>query len=123
MVCGAMPSSSDPHRHHREAHRMKRRVVLLSLVAAAPLAAQSAPRALTAADYARAERFMAYNVAPLVRLPSVRPTWLADGRFWYRDTASTRSEFVLVDPVRRTRARAFDHGRLAAALGRGGGAG
>jgi dipeptidyl-peptidase-4 len=76
------------------------------------------PGALTADDYARAERFMGYNTTPLVSRTSVRPTWLADDRFWYRSAIPQGYEFVLVDPVRRTRARAFDHGRLAAALSR-----
>ena len=34
------------------------------------------PPALTAADYARAEKFMTYNTAPLVLHGGVRPTWL-----------------------------------------------
>ncbi|MBV9879891.1 MAG: DPP IV N-terminal domain-containing protein [Gemmatirosa sp.] len=60
---------------------------------------------------------MAWNVTPLVTLPAVRPTWLPDGRFWYRNVvAGGGSEFVLVDPARGTRTRAFDHGRLAAGL-------
>ena len=43
-------------------------------------------------------------MTPLVTLPAVRPTWLPDGRFWYRNTTPAGAEFVLVDPVRRTRA-------------------
>jgi dipeptidyl aminopeptidase/acylaminoacyl peptidase len=78
------------------------RLALASLLAAAPLAAQTAPRALTAADYARAEKFMGYNVTPLATLPTVRPTWLPDGRFWYRNAAPAAS-VVVVDPARRTR--------------------
>ena len=42
-----------------------------------------APAALTAADYARAEKFMGYNTTPLVYRSGVRPTWLPDDRFWY----------------------------------------
>ena len=55
----------------------------------APLFAQ--PRALTAADYARAEKFMAYNTTPLVYRAAVRPNWLADERFWYRVTTPAGS--------------------------------
>ena len=80
----------------------------------APLFAQ--PRALTAADYARAEKFMAYNTTPLVYRATVRPNWLADDRFWYRVTTPAGSEFVLVDPAKGTRAPAFDHAKLAIAL-------
>ena len=52
-----------------------------------------APAALTAADYARAEKFMAYNTTPLVLHSGVRATWLAAGdeRFWYRMTTEKRS--------------------------------
>jgi dipeptidyl aminopeptidase/acylaminoacyl peptidase len=88
---------------------------LVSLVLlASPLAAQS--RQLTADDYARAERYLGTNTAPLVSGSNVRPTWLADGRFWYRTTVPNGSSFVLVDPVRGTRVSAFDQTRLAAAL-------
>src|SRR5215212_3307599 len=73
-------------------------------------------RTLTAADYARAEKFMNYNTNPLVLRAGVRPTWLADGRFWYRVTTENGGEFVLVDPARGTRIPAFDHAKLAAAL-------
>ena len=56
-------------------------LVLTAFVAIAgpPLAAQQAPptpRALTADDYARAERFMGYNTNPLVFRMTVRPNWL-----------------------------------------------
>jgi dipeptidyl-peptidase-4 len=77
-----------------------------------------APRALTADDYARAERFMGYNTAPLVYRGSVRPDWLPNDRFWYRNAIPEGHEFVLVDPGRRTRTRAFDHAGVAAALSR-----
>jgi dipeptidyl aminopeptidase/acylaminoacyl peptidase len=85
------------------------------LIAVAPGVAQS-PRALSAADYARAERFMSYNTAPLVTRAGVRPTWLSDDRFWYRVTTAQGHEFVLVDPTRGVREPAFDHARLAASL-------
>ncbi len=74
------------------------------------------PRALTAEDYARAEKFMGYNTAPLVLRAGVRPTWLPDGRFWYRVATENGNEFVLVDPARGVKGPAFDHAKLAAAL-------
>jgi dipeptidyl-peptidase-4 len=64
----------------------------------------AAPRALTAADYARAEKYMTYNTTPLVLRSGVRPTWLPDGRFWYRITTENGSEAFLVDPVKGTKA-------------------
>jgi dipeptidyl aminopeptidase/acylaminoacyl peptidase len=92
------------------------------LVATTPLDAQQAPRALTADDYARAEKFLAATTTPLVSGANVRPTWLSDGRFWYRNTIAEGNEFVLADPVKRTRSRAFDHVKLAAALSAAAGA-
>ena len=87
----------------------------IGLLLAAPVIAQQRP-ALTAADYARAEKFLGYNATPLVSGSGVRPTWLPDGRFWYRNTLPQGTELLIVDPVRRTRTRAFDQARLAAAL-------
>ena len=95
-------------------------VLAIALVMAAPVRAQeraaAAPKALTAADYAQAEKWMGYNVTPLVFRSGVRPTWLPDDRFWYRNAIAEGSEFVLVDPAKRTRRPAFDHARLAATL-------
>ena len=50
----------------------------------------AAPPALTAGDYARAERYLAANTTPMVLRSGVRPTWLPDGRFWYRITTAQR---------------------------------
>jgi dipeptidyl-peptidase-4 len=71
---------------------------------------------LTTEDYARAEKFMAYNVNPLVYHGVSRPTWMADGRFWYRDSGPEGVSFVLVDPAKGTKGPAFDQTKLAAAL-------
>ena len=74
------------------------------------------PRAFTALDYARAEKFMTYNTTPLVLHSAVRPAWLDGDRFWYRIATENGNEFVLVDPARGTRGPAFDHAKLAAGL-------
>jgi dipeptidyl-peptidase 4 len=79
-------------------------------------AAQQPRPALTAADYARAERYTTWGVAPLVSLPNVRPTWLADGRFYYRNATRGGTELVIVDPERRTRTVVADGGRVARAM-------
>jgi dipeptidyl-peptidase-4 len=95
--------------------RLLRLHSVVVLLLAAPLAAQQ-PRQLTAEDYARAERFLGANAAPLVTGVAGRPTWLADGRFWYRATVPNGAAFFIVDPVRRTREAIFDQTRLASAL-------
>ena len=93
-------------------------VLPLVLFAALPAAAQQAtsPAALSTADYQRAERMLGSFTNPLVLRASVRPTWLEAGRFWYRNTIADGQEYVLVDPVVRSRERAFDHQRIAVAL-------
>ena len=117
-------------------HSFRRSAITMSLAlaCAVPLLAQQAAssgRVFTADDYARAERFMGYNTNPLVFHGAVRPNWLAeadllpaaargaasaDDRFWYRVTVPGGTEYILVDPARGTRERAFDHEKLAAAL-------
>jgi dipeptidyl-peptidase-4 len=86
----------------------------LAFLICAPLFAQ--PRALTAADYAHAEKVMVYNTTPLVYRATVRPNWLAGDRFWYRVSTPAGSEFVVVDPAKGTRAPAFNHAKLATTL-------
>jgi dipeptidyl-peptidase 4 len=94
-----------------------RPLLTLALVCSAALLAQQPSKVLTAADYARAEKFMSYNTAPLVFGNGVRANWIGgtDG-FWYRVARENGAEFILVDPAKGTRAPAFDHPRLAAAL-------
>ena len=91
-------------------------VVATPVVAVAQGTASGAPAALTADDYARAERFLAAAVNPLVVGGTVNASWLPDDRFTYRSSTGDGGEFMLVDPVKKTRIRAFDHERLAAAL-------
>ena len=59
-----------------------RLTVLALSCAAVPLLAQEPARRLTAEDYARAERFLAPNVAPLVSGTASPPSWRPDGRCW-----------------------------------------
>jgi dipeptidyl-peptidase-4 len=88
-------------------------------VVASSAAAQQ--RAVTSADYARAERYMSYNTTPLVTGAAVRPTWLAGDRFIYRSATATGGDVMLVDAARGTRARLLEDprisGAVAAALG------
>jgi dipeptidyl aminopeptidase/acylaminoacyl peptidase len=90
--------------------------ILFCLALAAPAMAQQPRRVFTDADYDRAARYLGPALANLVVGGSVSPTWLPDDRFYYRNTTMAGEELILVDPARRTRARAFDHVRVAAAL-------
>ncbi len=89
-------------------------VFLVSAFGMAGLAQQ--PRQYTKEDYAKAERFMPYNVAPLAYTGVVRAKWLDDGRFWYRDYKSDGWDYIIVDPTNKTKAPAFDQAKLADAL-------
>lgn len=71
------------------------------------------------ADYAKAERMLTWNTAPLVQNEVTAVRWLADStRFWYRVTRPNGAEFMVVDPVSLSQKPLFDHTRLANALTR-----
>ncbi|MGI4728747.1 MAG: DPP IV N-terminal domain-containing protein [Janthinobacterium lividum] len=78
--------------------------------------AQAQQKVLTTKDYAQAEKFLNYNTDPLVDRASIRPNWLPNGRFWYRVLTPQGSEFMLIDPARKTRQAAFDQQKLAVSL-------
>ncbi len=111
-----MPPTVAPYRHVRQLLSMRTHIIATCLLAVPLAATAQAPQALTAEDYARAEQSLGNNTSGLVSGIPGRPTWLPDGRAWYRVSAAGGSQFILVDPDRRTRAPAFDHERLAAAL-------
>jgi dipeptidyl-peptidase-4 len=74
-------------------------IALFSLSAAA----QQAPT-VTAADYARAEKFLRESVIPLVSGVVTQPVWLSGERIGYRSPArGGGSQFILVDPSKGTR--------------------
>jgi len=85
------------------------------LALAATVNAQQGPQ-LTAKDYEHAEKFLNYNTAPLIDHESPRAVWFDGDKFWYRTLTAKGSEFILVDPVKKTRAAAFDQQKLAASL-------
>jgi dienelactone hydrolase len=89
--------------------------IFMAIPTVARQAEGAAPRALTAADYEHAEKFMSYNTMPLV-YHQVHPKWLAGERFWFRDDGPEGSEFVIYDAAHSKRQPAFDHEKIAAAL-------
>ncbi len=80
-------------------------------------AARGQTVSVTAADYARAEGRLGRALNSLVLRGAPRPTWVDSSRFWYRNQTADGAEFILVTPATRSRATAFDHARLATALG------
>ena len=89
-------------------------LVLLSTVLSEPAWAQG-----TLADYQRAVTFLPGNADRLVLNARLQPSWLPDSeRFYYIRQRPDGREFVLVDPIGKTRGLAFDHTRVAAGLGK-----
>ncbi|SDU47120.1 S9 family peptidase [Jiangella alkaliphila] len=71
-----------------------------------------------AGRYAKAEALLAHNLKKLVHSQQVRPNWIRDTEtFWYRNQTAEGVRFVLVDAEAGTQRPAFDHERLAQALG------
>jgi dipeptidyl aminopeptidase/acylaminoacyl peptidase len=65
---------------------------------------QQVAGAVTAADYARAEKFLAAGVNGLVIGGSVAPTWLQDDAFWYRRTlVDGTTQTILIEPAKKRR--------------------
>lgn len=92
-------------------------LLFASLLASAPaIAQQPSSSPVSAEDYARAESFLSANTAPLAWNVMSDAAWLSEGRFLYRNRISEGHEFILVDVMKRTRSRAFDHEKMAQAL-------
>lgn len=88
----------------------------LPTIAAPGSALGQADGRVTERDYARAEQFLPWHAAKLVSGDQVVPEFFDGDRFWFRSKTPTGHEFVVVDPAAASRAPAFDHARLAAAL-------
>jgi dipeptidyl aminopeptidase/acylaminoacyl peptidase len=86
-----------------------------AILTAAAAVAQQGP-VLTDKDYAHAESFLNYGTEPLIDHAVVRPNWLPGDKFWFRDLDAHGSEFILVDPAKKSISGVFDQGKLAAAL-------
>jgi len=73
-------------------------------------------------DYRRAASVMQRLNGLTVNVAQT-PTWVSPTRFWYRKTVKDGNEFVVVDAATGEKRAAFDHARLATALGAATGAG
>ncbi len=91
-----------------------------SLVAVVVLAAGALPgmaqKVYTKQDYTQAERWMFYNVNPLVHHTIRGVNYLADGKVFYRDPGVGGTAYMIADAAKGTVAPAFDNAKLAAAL-------
>jgi len=92
------------------------KLLLTALPLACALSVTAQQNTLTTKDYERAESRLSYGTEPFIDHGAVRPEWTADGKFWFRSLTPTGSEFIVVDPAKKTRLPAFDHARRATAL-------
>ncbi len=88
---------------------------LFALVITIPALVHAQP-SVTADDYARAESFLTGNTNQLVSGVMADPTWIGSGRLAYRVSTPEGTEFIVADATDGSRARAFDHARMAEAL-------
>ena len=95
-----------------------RLALLGTFLAVAP--AVRAQQVLTTADYDRAAKMLPFNLAPLVSGGTVAATWLPDGRFYYEITTADGSEWLIVNPARKTSTELFKAPEMAAALTKAG---
>ena len=104
-----------PHPRPRPRRLAGALAILLTCPISLPAQKVGAPE-VTVDDYARAEGFLPWNARNLVSGDQVAPRFHEGDRFWYRNHEGDGHSFYVVDPARSTRAPAFDHDRLAAAL-------
>lgn len=96
-------------------------IAIVAILVAFSTAGFAQSPALTADDYARAEKMLSYNTGPLVDRSGVRPTFLPDGRFWYQVLTATGREFVMIDPANGSRKSAATLAELGVASPAGAG--
>jgi dipeptidyl aminopeptidase/acylaminoacyl peptidase len=71
-----------------------------------------------ATRYATAELMLPHKMRTLVTSPNVTPVWSGEeGTFFFRDGIGDGWQWLVVDPVAKTKKVAFDHERVAKALG------
>ena len=96
-------------------------VVSLAAFCLISVPALRAQRAYTAQDYAQAERWMGYNVNPLVDHTVSDVKYLPDGRVFFRDPAAGTVAFRIADARTGKVELAFDTTKLATALSKASG--
>src|SRR5688500_2092230 len=91
-------------------------IVVLAL-SSSSLRAQKVEPAAPAPNYDLAAQWTSQKVGKLVFDTTVSPQWLeTSDRFWYSYRTREGRRFMLVDPIKKTRAPLFDHAKMAATL-------
>jgi dipeptidyl aminopeptidase/acylaminoacyl peptidase len=81
---------------------MKKKLFLPLLIITITFSARAqteTKKAVTAAAYEQAVKFLSANTNKLVYNNNINPAWLPDGRFWYNVATATGKQFVLVNPA------------------------
>lgn len=92
-------------------------VVIAGLVFAGAVGLSAQDRQLPTPNYDLASRWMAGKVGKLVFDTSVSPRWAeTTDRFWYAFETAQGRKYMLVDPVKRTKAPLWDNAKMAAML-------
>lgn len=73
-------------------------------------------KVLTVNDYNKAEQALGVYTQKYIDHGNIRPRWINDHVFWYRDLTPTGSNFILVNAQKGTRTNAFDQSKLAVAI-------
>jgi dipeptidyl aminopeptidase/acylaminoacyl peptidase len=101
-------------------HKTSLFAALLTVLSTTPVLL-NAQRAYSAEDYAHAERWMGYNVNPLVDHTVSDVKYLSDGRVFFRDPADGTVAFRIADARTGKTELAFNTAKLAAALSKASG--
>ena len=92
-------------------------VTAFCLVVLLSIGLTAGDRPLARPNYDLASRWMAAKVGKLVFDTSVSPRWAeASDRFWYAFETAQGRKFMLVDPLKRTKAPLWDNAKMAAML-------
>lgn len=90
--------------------------LLSLLVLPLALTANAQQDSVTYKDYQHAESFLSYNTSKLVDGGNIRPNWINGDLFWMIDQKPSEKDFLIVNPAKKSKVKAFDHQKLALAL-------
>ncbi|MFK2819456.1 DPP IV N-terminal domain-containing protein [Flavobacteriaceae sp. LMIT009] len=95
---------------------MRKIILLLSLMLSTTLisAQDNSEDQTPEPNYRLASRYSPEQIGKMVHSTSVFPNWLNTGnKFWYQYKTTEGSNYYIVDPDRRTRAKLFDNAKMA----------
>src|SRR5262245_46582186 len=117
MIAVADPKRGGLQPRRGSTYMIRRSSVVALLFTVATTAPAVTAAQGTAADYERATTVAERTDGLVVDLPEA-PNWVSGSRFWYRKSVKGGNVFVLVDADSGIKRPAFDHERIAAALGK-----